>query len=69
MTEEQLNKLENLQNKCIKYITKQVASPSSYYNTRILMITEMIELANLKFGYKLQNKLLKGIQPILTPDQ
>ena len=58
MTEEQLAKLQNLQNKCIKYITKQVVTPSSYHNTRILRIREMIELANLKFGYKLQNRLL-----------
>ena len=59
ITNEQLKKLQKIQNQCITYI-----SGIKINNTRvnkdlgILTVKDMIDLANLKFGYKLLHNLL-----------
>ena len=57
--EEQLLKMQKIQNKCIKYITgiKSITEEQNK-DLKILKIKDTIHMANLKFGYKLLHKLL-----------
>ena len=59
ITNEQLNKIQKLQNLCLMYISG-AKRPSASYNREqgILTVKDMIHLANLKFGYKLLHNLL-----------
>ena len=58
-SEEQMTKLQKLQNKCLKYILpyrKQYEEMNS--KLEILKIKDMLQLANWKFGYKLDHNQL-----------
>ena len=59
ITNEQLNKLQKIQNQCLKYITvnKKITGKENK-ELKILKVKDVIELANLKFGYKLYHNLL-----------
>ena len=54
-TEDQLNRLQKIQNKCI--LTKTNIK-SACKKLHILSIKDILRLANLKFGYKLAHNLL-----------
>ena len=59
VTNEQLNKLQKIQNLCIQYISgNKINSTRANKDLKILKVKDMIELANLKFGYKLLHNLL-----------
>ena len=58
-TNEQLNKLQKLQNLCMLYISgNRINSTRTNRDLGILTVLDMIDLANLKFGYKLLHNLL-----------
>ena len=57
-TKAQINKIQKIQSKSIKYITNKKSTTNSNKELRILTIDQQIELANYKFGYKLINNLL-----------
>ena len=62
-TQKQLiDKVQKIQDKCIKYITNRPANTQEYKDLKILKIRELILLANYNFGYKLQ----KGLLPPIT---
>ena len=56
-TKTQINKIQKIQNKCIKYIANKNSVAQLNKDLKILTI-EQVELANYKFGYKLLNRLL-----------
>ena len=59
ITNEQLNKLQKIQNLCIMYISgNKINSTRANKDLKILTVKDMIELANLKFDYKLLHNLL-----------
>ena len=56
---DQLKKLQNIQNKCVALIKKQkFARKIDFETLEILNIKQIIKLENMKFGYKLEKKLL-----------
>ena len=58
-TEEQMNKLQKIQNKCMKYILPYRKQQGELNSTlEILKIKDMLQLANWKFGYKLKHHQL-----------
>ena len=58
-TNEQMNKLQKLQNQCLSYIFgNRITSTRVNKELNILSIKDVVELANLKFGYKLLHNLL-----------
>ena len=57
-TKTQINKIQKIQNKCIKYITNKNSVAQLNKDLKILTIEQQVELANYKFGYKLLNRLL-----------
>ena len=57
-TEEQLNKLQKLQTKCLKYTLPHQTTDKLNSKLQILKIKDMLKLANWKFGYKLANRQL-----------
>ena len=57
-TESQLNKLQKIQNKCLKYLLPKETPDNASKKLNILNIRDMLKLVNLKFGYKLANKQL-----------
>ena len=57
-TEDQMKKLQKLQNKCLRYILPQYHTEELNSKLQILKIKDMIQLANWKFGFKLANKQL-----------
>ena len=57
-TESQLNKLQKIQNKCLKYLLPKETSHTASKKLNILNVRDMVKLVNLKFGYKLANKIL-----------
>ena len=56
----QIAKLQKLQNKCIKILAKneKVDVTSSRKELKILSVTELIKVENLKFGYRYDKKML-----------
>ena len=54
----EINKLQQIQNKCISLINSKSATHHNYKELRILRINELIKLENCKFGYKLSKQLL-----------
>ena len=58
---EQINRLQKIQNKALQYITNNNKALLNKKELKVLDITSMIELANLKFGYKVLHKLLPPI--------
>ena len=58
-TNEQLNKLQKIQNLCMLYISgTRINNTRTNKDLGILTVLDMIDLANLKFGYKLLHNLL-----------
>ena len=57
-TESQLNKLQKIQNKCLKYLLPKETPHNASKMLNILNIRDMLKLVNLKFGYKVANKQL-----------
>ena len=54
----QLNKLQKLQNKCLKHLLPKETPLNASKRLNILTIRDMLKLVNLKFAYKLANKQL-----------
>ena len=68
-SEEQLNKLQKIQNKCIHHILPITDTNLAFHKLGILKIKDMLTLANLKFGYKLTHNLLpSNIRTICLED-
>ena len=57
-SENQLNKLQKLQNKCLKHLLPKETPLNASKRLNILTIRDMLKLVNLKFAYKLANKQL-----------
>ena len=55
---EHIRKLQKIQTKCLGYITNNTCKENSHLTLKILPIKSLIALANYKFGYQLQKKLL-----------
>ena len=54
-----LNKLQKIQNQCLSYISgNKIISTRVNKELNILKIRDVVELVNLKFGYKLLHNLL-----------
>ena len=51
-TEEQMKKLQKLQNKCLKYILPNYNPAELNSKLQILKIKDMVQLSNWKFGFK-----------------
>ena len=47
----QTNKLQNMQNKCFKLITKQEPTPNNYHALKFLRIKDLIKLVNMKHSH------------------
>ena len=63
-------KLQRLQNSCIKLINNSKNVTSQYKCMKILKVTEMITLENMKFGYKFKRGELPGrIGELITSNQ
>ena len=58
---EQINRLQKIQNKALQYVTNKNKALENKKELKVLNITSMIELANLKFGYKVLHKLLPPV--------
>ena len=59
ISNEQLNKLQKIQNQCMRYISgNRINNTRVNKELKILTINDMVELANLKFGYKFLHNLL-----------
>ena len=60
LTNSQIEKLQKLQNKCIRILSKKdkINVAKTRKELGILSIRELIKIENLKFGYKYENKLL-----------
>ena len=57
----QLNKIQKIQNKALQYVTNKNNALENKKELQVLDISSMIELANLKFGYKVLHNLLPPI--------
>ena len=57
-SENQLNKLQKLQNKCLKYLLPKETHLNACKRLNILTIRDMLKLVNFKFAYKLAKKQL-----------
>ena len=59
VSNEQLNKLQKIQNQCMYYITgERITNTRLNKDLKILRINDMVKLSNLKFGYKFLHNLL-----------
>ena len=58
---EQINRLQKIQDKALQYMTSKKIALENKEELGVLDIKSMIELANLKFGYKIQHQLLPTI--------
>ena len=57
----QLMKLQKIQDKALQFVTNKKNVASNRKILQVLNITSMIELANLKFGYKALHNLLPSV--------
>ena len=65
-----LNHLQNAQDKCIKLLNPKQTKEEIYNNNKILTISQLITLEEIKLGYKITNKLLPpNLQRLLSTDQ
>ena len=65
-----LNRLQNAQDKCIKLLNPKQTKEEIYNNNKILTISQLITLEEIKLGYKITNKLLPpNLQRLLNTDQ
>ena len=59
ITNEQIHKLQKIQDQCLYYITgERIKNISANKDLKILTISDLIKMANLKFGYKFLHHLL-----------
>ena len=66
---DQLDKIQKLQNKCIRQICLKQITENTAQSLGILSIDKMIMLENMKFGYKLVHQMLpKRISEICCED-
>ena len=49
-----LTKLQKIQNKCFKLIFRSNATVDNYHSFKLLRLSDMIKIANLKHGHKVQ---------------
>ena len=69
LKKEQLQKLQKLQNKCIRQISKNNSVVESYRLLKIMKIPEVIKLQNLKLGFRVQHsQLLENVTLACTSD-
>ena len=69
LKKEQLQKLQKLQNKCIRQISKHNSVVESYRLLKIMKIPEVIKLQNLKLGFRVQHsQLLENVTLACTSD-
>ena len=54
----QINRVQKIQNKALQYATNKTNAHENKKELQVLDIRSMIELANLKFGYKVLHNLL-----------
>ena len=66
LTNTQIGKLQKLQNKCIRILAKNEKVDVTLFRKelRILSVTDLIKIENLKFGYKYEKKMLPT--PLVT---
>ena len=57
----QINRLQKIQNKALQYVTNKNNALENKKELQVLSINSMIELANLKFGYKVLHNLLPPV--------
>ena len=57
-SKEQINRLQKIQNKALQYVTNKNKALLNKKELQVLDIISLIELANLKFGYKVLHNLL-----------
>ena len=55
---DQLDKLQKLQNNCIRLITKRKHTSESFQLLQLLTVSEIIKLQNLKLGFQVQHSRL-----------
>ena len=58
----QINRLQKIQNKALQYVTNKNNALKNKKELQVLSINSMIELANLKFGYKVLYNLLPPVK-------
>ena len=54
----QLTKLKSMQNKCFKLVLKLEPTPKNYHAQKMLRITNLIMLVNMKHGHQVQHSHL-----------
>ena len=54
LNQTQLAKLQSMQNKCFKLVLKQEPTPQNYHAQKMLRITDLIILVNMKHGHRVQ---------------
>ena len=57
----QINRIQKIQNKALQYVTNKNNALENKKELKVLDIPSMIELANLKFGYKVLHNLLPPV--------
>ena len=57
-SEDQVRKIQKIQNTCMRYVLPKTNTTEIYKKLKVLKITSLIELANLKFSFKLVNDQL-----------
>ena len=57
-TQDNLSRIQSVQNKCVEIISKNKNTELTYKNLKILKIKELIKMQEIKVGYRLINKLL-----------
>ena len=57
----QINKLQKIQDKALQYVTNKNNAVTNKKELQVLDIPSMIEIANLKFGYKALHNLLPSV--------
>ena len=65
-----LNKLQKAQDSCIKLLNPKQTKEVNYNTNKILTLPQLIQLEEIKLGYKVTNKLLpRNLQTLLDTDQ
>ena len=57
-TQDNLSRIQLVQNKCVEIISKNKNTELNYKNLKILKIKELIKMQEIKVGYRLINNLL-----------
>ena len=57
-SEEQIRKLQKIQNTCMRYVLPNTKTMEIYTKLKVLKISSLIKFSNLKFSYKLVNDQL-----------